>query len=405
MQGSRKERSRSPIRVDKIGRRREGKIQDTHMGSESKSNELTMNPMMMTNMYPQGNMLMAGGMYSNMMMPGTLMSGGIMPPTGVELMQGSGMEVVSQNPIEMSAMGGQSITPTGTGMDMGMMGGMIIDPSMMAMYSNMNTDMATVHEKKEIVHEHCKLTPPNAGTPLPPRRRKPPGCKTIFVGAAFFTSLPDKIRETIIREIFEPYGRIYTLRISKKNFCHIRFDREECVDAAMSVHGYRIVLMNTKEDESGVEEKPLVNSGWLHVDYAESRDDQNDYEWKQRQVLRVQQQQLHAQQEIANRNISSYKRSPSPIRVQPFSNAAMLQLSEKIKSEEQFPDAVLTLIAWLERGECSKKNANQFYSMIQTTNFHVRRLFNDKMQAEEELQECKERVKNHIAKVIEQCKY
>lgn len=61
-----------------------------------------------------------------------------------------------------------------------------------------------------------------------------------------------------------------------------------------------------------------------------------------------------------------------------------------------------TLIAWLERGECSKKNSTLFYSMIQATNSHIRRLFSEKMQAEEELQECKEKVKIHIQKVIEQ---
>lgn len=42
--------------------------------------------------------------------------------------------------------------------------------------------------------------------------------------------------------------------------------------------------------------------------------------------------------------------------------------------------------------------------MIQATNTHIRRLFNEKMQAEEELQNCKDRVKNHIASVIEQRK-
>lgn len=63
------------------------------------------------------------------------------------------------------------------------------------------------------------------------------------------------------------------------------------------------------------------------------------------------------------------------------------------------------MLAWLERGECTKKNANQFYSMIQATNAHIRRLFNEKMQAEEELLDCKERVKNHIANVIEQRKF
>lgn len=43
--------------------------------------------------------------------------------------------------------------------------------------------------------------------------------------------------------------------------------------------------------------------------------------------------------------------------------------------------------------------------MIQATNAHIRRLFNEKVQAEEELQECKERVKNSIQKVIDQRKY
>lgn len=43
--------------------------------------------------------------------------------------------------------------------------------------------------------------------------------------------------------------------------------------------------------------------------------------------------------------------------------------------------------------------------MIQATNAHIRRLFNEKMQAEEELLDCKERVKNHIANVIEQRKF
>lgn len=63
-----------------------------------------------------------------------------------------------------------------------------------------------------------------------------------------------------------------------------------------------------------------------------------------------------------------------------------------------------TLIAWLERGECSKRNSNQFYTMIQATNSHIRRLFNEKMQAEEELQLCRERVKSNIQQIIEQRK-
>lgn len=42
--------------------------------------------------------------------------------------------------------------------------------------------------------------------------------------------------------------------------------------------------------------------------------------------------------------------------------------------------------------------------MIQATNSHIRRLFNEKMQSEEELQECRERVKTNIQNIIEQRK-
>ncbi|XP_049874415.1 ecto-NOX disulfide-thiol exchanger 2 isoform X2 [Pectinophora gossypiella] len=372
-------------------------------GSVSDIHNNMMNPqMMMTNMYP-GNMMMAGGMYPNMMMPNTMMGGGIMPSTGIDMMPSSGMEMIPQPSMDISSMSGQPMQPSGNpSMDLGIMGGMMMDPSMMgnmAMYPNSGGDMPIVQEKKEIILKHCKLTPPNPGMALPPRRSKPPGCRTIFVGG-----LPDNIRENIVREIFENYGRIHILRLSTKNFCHIRFDREGCVDAAMQISGYNIKLIS-KESES--EEETKANSGWLHVDYALSRDDQNEYERRQRQAMRAQEQQLHQmgaqQQALVSRNMYSGRhRSPSPMRLQPFSNAAIVQLAEKIKSEENFLESLPTLISWLERGECSKKNSNQFYSMIQATNSHIRRLYNEKVQAEDELSECKERIKNTIALVIEQ---
>ncbi|KAJ8713419.1 hypothetical protein PYW07_013789 [Mythimna separata] len=414
MQGNnRNDRSRSPLRIDSVGRRRDNnKSQDTGKSNDNMGGNV-MNSMMMTNMYPQANMMMAGGMYPNMMMPGAMMGGGMMtnmPTAGMEMMPATGMDMVPQAAMDMSAMGGQAMAPAATpAMDMSMMGSMMMDPAMMGMYPSMTGEITNVQPKKEIVFKHAKLIPPDSGTPQPPRRSKPPGCRTIFVGG-----LPDKIRESIVREIFETYGRIHTLRLSKKNFCHIRFDREECVDQAMMISGYCIKLINIKEKDDMVEdddddENSHSTSGWLHVDYALSRDDQNDFERRQRQALRVQQQHmqhLNAQNDMVNRNMPSYgvshRRTPSPSRVQPYSNASMIQLGEKLKNEEHFANTLPTLLAWLERGECTKKNANQFYSMIQATNAHIRRLFNEKMQAEEELLDCKERVKNHIANVIEQ---
>lgn len=59
--------------------------------------------------------------------------------------------------------------------------------------------------------------------------------------------------------------------------------------------------------------------------------------------MRLQQQQIQqltAQQEaIASRNMN-YRRSPSPVRIQPFSNTAVVQLAEKIKSEEHFANTL-----------------------------------------------------------------
>lgn len=212
--------------------------------------------------------MMSGGMYPNMMMPNAGMSmigGNMMPNSGMEIMPTTGMDMMSQPTMDMSAMGGVPVQPTGTApaMDMSMMGGMMMDPTMMGMYSNMG-DISISNipvEKKEIVLKYCKLTPPVPGTADPPRRTKPLGCRTIFVGG-----LPEKIRESTVREIFESYGRIHTLRLSTKNFCHIRYDRENSVDAAMMLSGYHIKLTGKEFDDEDDESKAAA--GWLHVDYA-----------------------------------------------------------------------------------------------------------------------------------------
>lgn len=208
--------------------------------------------------------MMIGGMYPNMMMPAPMIQGGLLPSTGMDIMSSTnGMDLMSQPSMDISSIGGQS--STGTPIDMNMMGGMMLDPSMMGMYSGLNTDIS-IQEKKEIVLKHCKLSPPEPGTPHPPRRTRPPGCRTIFVGG-----LPDKIRESVVRDIFENYGRIHTLRLSKKNFCHIRFDKESCVIDAMAISGYRITLTDVKEKDVVEDDSSHSTSGWLHVDYAAVR--------------------------------------------------------------------------------------------------------------------------------------
>lgn len=202
---------------------------------------------------------MASGMYPNMMMSGPLMSGTMMPSTGMEMMTGTGLDMMQQPQMEL-ALNAQSIS-SGSGVDMNMM---MMNPAMMGMYQNMNTEMAPVEERKEIVLKTCKLTPPVSQFPQPPASRRPHGCRTIYVGG-----LPSLIRESTIREIFERYGRIHTLRLSKKDYCHIRFEREESTDEAVLISGYHIKLIS-KSSKEGADDSENSHdiSGWLHVDYA-----------------------------------------------------------------------------------------------------------------------------------------
>jgi len=63
-------------------------------------------------------------------------------------------------------------------------------------------------------------------------RERPPGCKTIFVGG-----LPETVTEEILQEMFANCGTIYSLRLSKKNFAHVRFTTMEAVDRALYFSG------------------------------------------------------------------------------------------------------------------------------------------------------------------------
>lgn len=150
--------------------------------------------------------------------------------------------------------------------------GMIMDPTNM-MLNNYNTMMQPIIDGtmlppdpttmppvgpivKEIIHfKSCVLYPPSPAAPMPTTRERPAGCRTVFVGG-----LPENITEEVLSEVFERCGEITTLRLSKKNFCHIRFMYEASVDAALYLSGYRIRIGDSTD---------VSNSGRLHVDYAQ----------------------------------------------------------------------------------------------------------------------------------------
>uniref|UniRef100_A0A3P9K733 Ecto-NOX disulfide-thiol exchanger 2 n=1 Tax=Oryzias latipes TaxID=8090 RepID=A0A3P9K733_ORYLA len=234
---------------------------------------------------------------------------------------------------------------------------------------------------KEIIHcKTCTLFPPNPNLPPPATRERPPGCKTVFVGG-----LPENANEQLIVEIFGQCGDITAIRKSKKNFCHIRFAEEGTVDKALFLSGYRIRLGSSTDKK---------DSGRLHVDFAQARDDLYEWECRQRMLAREERHRRKMEEDRL--------RPPSPPPIVHYSEHECSQLGDKIKDDSKFAEAVRVLLTWLERGEVNRRNANNFYSMIQSSNSHIRRLMSEKSQHEKEMEEAKEKFKTALAGILAQ---
>lgn len=234
---------------------------------------------------------------------------------------------------------------------------------------------------KEIIHcNSCTLFPQNPNLPPPSTRERPPGCRTVFVGG-----LPENATEEIIRDVFDQCGEITAIRKSKKNFCHIRFSEEFMVDKAMYLSGYRMRLGSSTDKK---------DSGKIHVDFAQARDDLYEWECKQRLWAREERHRVRVQEELLH--------PPSPPPIMHYSDHEAALLAERLKDDHKFSDATAVLFSWIDRGEVNRRNANHFYSMIQSTNGHVRQLMMDKAQHEEELERAKESFKNALLTILSQ---
>uniref|UniRef100_A0A8C3J2E3 Ecto-NOX disulfide-thiol exchanger 2 n=1 Tax=Calidris pygmaea TaxID=425635 RepID=A0A8C3J2E3_9CHAR len=234
---------------------------------------------------------------------------------------------------------------------------------------------------KEIIHcKSCTLFPPNPHLPPPATRERPPGCKTVFVGG-----LPENGTEQIIMEVFEQCGEVIAIRKSKKNFCHIRFAEEFMVDKALYLSGYRIRLGSSTDKK---------DTGRLHVDFAQARDDLYEWECKQRMLAREERHRRRLEEERF--------RPPSPPPVVHYSDHECSVVAEKLKDDTKFLEAIQTLLTWIERGEVNRRTANNFYSMIQSANSHIRRLVNEKAAHEKEMEEAKEKFKLALSGILVQ---
>ncbi|XP_059943015.1 ecto-NOX disulfide-thiol exchanger 2 isoform X4 [Mesoplodon densirostris] len=307
---------------------------------------------------------------------------------------------------------------------------------------------------KEIIHcKSCTLFPPNPNLPPPATRERPPGCKTVFVGG-----LPENGTEQIIVEVFEQCGEIIAIRKSKKNFCHIRFAEEYMVDKALYLSDaiknirdsweevkistltgvWKNMILTFMDDFEGLKtsveeviadvvdiarelelevepedvtellqshDKTLTgyrirlgsstdkkDTGRLHVDFAQARDDLYEWECKQRMLAREERHRRRMEEERL--------RPPSPPPVVHYSDHECSIVAEKLKDDSKFSEAVQTLLTWIERGEVNRRSANNFYSMIQSANSHVRRLVNEKAAHEKDMEEAKEKFKQALSGIL-----
>ncbi|XP_068623080.1 ecto-NOX disulfide-thiol exchanger 2-like isoform X2 [Battus philenor] len=280
---------------------------------------------------------------------------GQMPVMPVGNMIAQGNMLTYNNILQNSLMGHQQMEVHS------IMPGMNIIPNMIDQNMMLQQQMVQVIPNQQIFITCGTLLPPIPGSSIPPRRERPKGCRTIVVGG-----LPATVTSDIVMEIFQRFGEITEVKTPRHGIYHVRFALQEAVDQALFLSGYRFKCHDQMENEATI----------MFIDYTANRDDEMEYERNQR------------------------RRSKTPPRVEPFTQTALSTLTEKIKSEDEFVKSAPTLAIWLERGECNKKNANIFYSLIQVSNNQLRRLFNEKMQLDEEFHNLKSSMREKFAHVI-----
>ncbi|XP_075883248.1 ecto-NOX disulfide-thiol exchanger 1 isoform X2 [Nelusetta ayraudi] len=301
-----------------------------------------------------------------------------------------------------SALGGLAVVPLGLGGQQLLSDSLCIqrfDPSLGLITSPINPIMTSIGLAppsalappppgppdlpvvKEIIHsQSCTLFPQNPNLPPPSTRERPPGCRTVFVGG-----LPENATEEVIRDVFHQCGEIAAIRKSKKNFCHIRFSEEFMVDKAIYLSGYRMRIGSSADKK---------DSGKIHVDFAQARDDLYEWECKQRHLAREERHRRRIQE--------GQLTAPSPPPVVHYSEHEASLLAEKLKDDHRLGEATAVLMSWVERGEVSRRNANHFYSLIQSANGHVRRLMAEKAQQEEELENAKGTFQSALTTILTQ---
>ncbi|EDO37915.1 predicted protein [Nematostella vectensis] len=207
--------------------------------------------------------------------------------------------------------------------------------------------------------------------PMQKQKEKPEGCRTVFIGG-----LPESINEHIINEIFYVCGEITSIRISKgkgenaRKFCHLRFGAKESVDTAVLFSGYRLYTRG---------ENMAIESSRIFVDYAASRDDQQDYERELRAQAREERHRYREEMEKIR-----LVEEETEKKVKFFTDHAASELLHNLRNEQgSFYESFSTLTQWLERGEVTRKTVATFYALLNCIHNHIKRLVKEKKENEE----------------------
>jgi len=117
--------------------------------------------------------------------------------------------------------------------------------------------------------------------------------------------------------------------------------------------------------------------------------DQQEHDQKQRDMEREERQRL--------RMMNDMNRPPSPPTIPFYSDGEAHTLIEDLKAEgANFNRAVEILETWLSRGDCNKRNASMFFTMIQSANVPVKKLISEKNDFETEMQRLKDQWKGKL---------
>lgn len=210
-------------------------------------------------------------------------------------------------------------------------------------------------EEGALFFTDCVLYPPKPhDKPVYQRKKKPPGCKTLYLGGipgAEISAILQRVRN-ILEEVFSTNGGpVESVFVRDKGFGHVRFCDQESLEGAMLVNGYYIRIPMP-------DAKPVVFR--LFLEYSDSKGDKEEYERKA---------QIAVKMDIKPEEVPN---------LLPFNHSNVESVIFKLKgSRKEFVDAVTQIRAWIDQEKVEKSSVDSFFTMFQTIHSQSNRFIED----------------------------